>query len=223
MNPHRCLTPTGVTLRPYRSSDLHQIVQIANEQLGEGYLTASSITGRTENMSTFILTSPPRHEYGEPITLIAACQETLTLPDGEEMPRETIIGFAHGYIQPPGAAESLMGVSLPSYLAQQRLIGCIKTTGVRDIHQRRDVKSALVHKMIDAFRERGIHVAYGITRQAPRSEQSDLAQIMRQHDFAVFARIPGYWSEASKKGGLVCPNCPTPPCQCTTVAYGRRL
>lgn len=223
MNVHRCLLPEGTTLRPYRSNDLSQIIQIANDQLGAGYLEASSITGYAENAPAIMLTSPPSHTYGEPITFVVTRPQVVALPDGSEMPHEPIIGFAHGYVQAPSAAESILPVSLPSYLSQQRLIGCIKTVSVRADHQRMGIKSALVHQMLDTFRERGIRAVYGITRQLARSERPELAQIMRQHDCSIFARIPGYWSQASKSGAFNCTNCDTPPCQCVAVAYGRRL
>ncbi len=183
-----------VTTRAGEPSDLLAVLRIADEQLGEGYVSESDLRRTDESDRSF--------------THVAEL-------DGR------IVGFAVGLVRGSGEVGELMRVPLPRHLALADRVGVVKTVAVAPGYHGRGIGTRLADACLDEFRARGVQAVCSVAWK--RGETVNIKGVLERRGFVGFAEVPDYWTQDSVRDGFRCPECGEPPCRCAAVMFSQVL
>ena len=182
----------AVTTRPGVPDDLLAVLQISDEQLGEGYVGADDLRRTDEAERSFI---------------------HVAELDGR------LVGFAVGLVRSPEEVRELMRVPLPRHLALAGEVGVVKTVAVAPAFHGRGIGTRLTDACITEFRRRGVRALCSVAWK--RGETVNIRGVLERRGFARFAEVPDYWTDDSVREGLRCPECGDPPCRCAAVMFSQ--
>lgn len=182
-----------VNIRDAASADELKILEVADRQLGVGYIDGAAL-GSLRN--------------GQGFSLVAEAAGR-------------VVGFTLCLRQDVPAAEAMMKCQPPKYMQDAETAGAIKTVAVDGDFQGRSVGSALVEASVHRFQSEGISGVYTVAWKSATG--TNIGGIIRRLGFTEVAEVPGYWRHESLTEGFSCPACPEPPCGCSAVIAGLLL
>ena len=183
-----------VTTRSGQSADLLPVLMIADDQLGEGYVSEEFFLKTDESDRSFI---------------------KVAEVDGK------LVGFAIALVRDPDEIREMLRVSIPRHLSRADSIGVIKTIAVAPAQHGRGIGTRLAESCVEEFRRRGVRAVCSIAWK--RGAKVNIRGVLERQGFLSFAEVPDYWREESMRDGFDCPECGTPPCQCSAVLYSQVL
>lgn len=183
-----------VTTRPGTAGDLLSVLRIADDQLGEGYVSEEFFIKADESDRSFI---------------------KVAEMDGR------IVGFAIGLIWEPNEIRELVRVPIPRHLSLADQVGVVKTVAVSPAQHGHGIGTRLTDSCLAEFRSRGVRAVCSVAWK--RGKQINLKGVLERQGFLPFAEVPDYWREESLEEDFECPECGAPPCRCSAVMYSQVL
>ncbi|MCB0430937.1 MAG: GNAT family N-acetyltransferase [Flavobacteriales bacterium] len=186
------MSATHYTITDASDTDVNDIVSIADQQLGQGYLTP-------ELTLTFL--QPPnrcRIIYNQDKQTIAFC--IILLLKASEI-------------------STRLGLTTHPLLPAEGMVGVIKTIAVAGPHQGKGIGRVLVQDAVQFLA--GMRVKVFLCPTWKHNETVGLGNILEQSGFHTLEVIHRYWEKDSLERKYTCPACGAPPCTCTAVIYAR--
>ncbi len=182
----------GYSIRKATVSDFASVIKIADQQLGDGYLTKE----RLEKTLNKDLTDE----------ILVAVENATGL----------IIGFSlYKHVSHQTAVNIAKGHSLRNMMFAKE-IGYIATVATKEEFKHLGIATALIEKSINAMKEKG--VSCFISTAWKHSGIINIGSVLENSGFVKEIEIPKYWYESSLRDGFMCPQCGN-PCTCSCVLY----
>lgn len=184
----------GLTLVKLARVHIPQVLHIADEQLGRGFVRPEDLCVEEQESSHFL-------------GVVAVDQKT-----------SRILGFGLTHVVDPSGIHSFIrwpDEKLPTSLQYAARIGVLKTVAVRSDCQGRGIGYAIVEQSLKELRERGVETYCSIAWKG--GESTNIGGVLKNQDFRVDLEIPEYWKADSQELRYNCPQCGAPPCLCTGV------
>lgn len=182
----------SVATRPGEITDLLPVLRIADDQLGEGYVSEQHFLKTDESDRSFLFVAEL---------------------DGR------VAGFAVGLVRRPDEVRTMMKVPLPRHLSLADQIGVIKTVAVAPAHHGRGIGTRLAEATVEEFRRRGVRALCSVAWK--RGDRVNIRGVLERQGFAPFAEVQDFWRDESVQEGFACPECGAPPCGCAAVMYSQ--
>lgn len=170
---------------------LPEVLEIANQELGDNYLTADDFI-LPAGIAYYSLT-------GNTVTGFGFCR----IADAAE--------FLEGH---PKLGERLN----PAVAATERF-GLLSTVAVKDCFQGLGIGTALARTCVQWLAATDVPFALMIARKG--ASGIHIAKVLHKTGFTGQFEIPDYWVEDSVQRGYQCPDCGDPPCHCSAGVYMR--
>lgn len=176
-----------------QAQHLQQIMQIAQEQFGQNFLSQSELLPYLDSPNKF-------------------CQVAISGQD--------VLGFS---LMQAGNCEEIAHLFrrektwfIEQFGAYERL-GYRSLTAVAERAKRQGVADTLVRQGL-AFLSDKVEV---VVCDAWKSTTTHIANILERHGYEFIKECPDYWAADSLADGFICKACGQPPCRCTAVIYAK--
>lgn len=180
------------SIRHATVSDLPGVIKIADEQLGEGYLTKE------------ILEKTLDKKYSDEM-LVAVHNST-----------GAVIAFSlYRYINQSEAQNIGRGYEFRDMMFSSE-IGYVATVATKESFRNYGIGTALVERCISNMRADGINCF--ISTAWKHAGIINIGSVLENLGFTRELEIPKYWYESSLREGYSCPQCGN-PCYCSCVIY----
>lgn len=180
------------TIRKASAVDFSSVMKIADEKLGEGYLTKE----RLEK----ILDKDLSDEM-----LVAVENAT-----------DKIIAFSLYKHVSYEDAKRLSGDHELRSLTFAKEIGYLATVATRSGYEGLGLASALIEKSMAQMTQKGVHAFFSTAWK--HQGIINIGSVLTNFGFKKEVELPKYWYESSLKEGYMCPQCGN-PCTCSCVVY----
>lgn len=191
---------TGVKIMNMKKSDIPQIIEISDQELGKDYLNHNDIEQMIDSKEDYICK-------------VAYCSD-----------ESKIVGFCLGFIINPEKLQSLLKVEsakIPRFLRLSDKIGVIKTVAVEKNYQGYGIGKKLVEDCYNELVKRGVQSVFSIAWK--NGEVINIGGILTLLGFKKYLEINRYWEKESLEKGYFCPVCGNPPCACSAVIYAKAI
>lgn len=178
-------------------SDIPDIINICNEELGKEYLTFQSLKKMITDEKIFI-------------------KIALSL-------NSEIIGFYIGLIASNMEMKKLLHdipfTDFHPSFNKTETFGVIKTVAIRKDFKKKGIGTTLMKDCLLKFEKREISI---ISLIAWKSKKGiNMERIMATNQFMNLKEIKNYWTSESIQKNYYCPECGAPPCNCSAVVFGK--
>ena len=175
-----------------------QIIAIANQQLGEGFLPTGELLAMLDARDIYI------------------CKTAVDGP--------TVLGFCLCRLISADELSNYLGVDhalLPRFVDVANKIGVIKTIATVQAVQGHGVGFKLAHAADKALLDAGVGAVLSPAWCNKDHINSD--GVLRSIGLQPGALIPNFWATDSVANNYMCPACGTPPCHCTMMLYSKAV
>ncbi len=182
---------TNFTIQPLRNSDILEVCEIADEQLGKNYITEELLFKIKNDLDN--------------VHCVCVTDKTT----------KSVIAFSiYSFI----SKEEALNVSSQKVteLKYAEKIGYLKTIAVKSSHMNFGIGSELVDFCIAKMCEQGVDII--LSTAWKHAGIINIGGILEKSGFNKRMEIADYWTESSIKDGYQCPQCGN-PCRCTCVIY----
>lgn len=176
-----------------QNTHVESVLQIANEQFGEGFMAASELEQYIDSDTHFCHVVL----YGATVVGFSLMQ-VGTLP---EIARK-MKGEADWFLQ---------------YFSTYSRLAYRSLTAVAAAFKGRGIANLLVKEGL-AFLS---HRAQVVVCDAWKSSFTHIGKILERNGYQVIKEVPDYWHRESLQQQYQCAVCGTPPCRCTAVFYAK--
>lgn len=169
---------------------LPEVLEIADKELGKGYLTKDSFE-LPSGIAYYALES-------NVVTGFAACR----IENSEE------------FLD----AHPLLAKRAPPGLFATERFGLLTTVVVRDYYQARGFGTALTAKCV-RWMDKNEDIPFMVMTAWKSSTGIHIAKVARRTGFMGKFEVPDYWAKDSVRNDYQCPDCGAPPCHCSAAVF----
>ena len=194
------MTKINYTLKPLDDHSIDETIQICNQELGKGYLSAEYIQSLLNNENAFLVKA--------------------------ENSNSELIGFGFCTIltnqELEGTLHSFQFNSLPKNIQSEPIIGITNTITIKNEFKGLGIGTAIFKQFIAFFERKNVQI---ITAFAWKSKEGfNMEGIFKKHNFPIVKTIKNYWKLDSIEKKYGCPSCgDLPPCLCTAVIFSKTI
>lgn len=182
----------GYSIRHATVADFPGVIRIADEQLGEGYLTKETLEKTLDPSSRDRMLVAVHNTTGAPVSF--CLYRRISHSEAKEIGR--------GY-----AFRDMM-------FAKE--IGYVATVATKESFRKFGIGTALVERCIKEMKDEGIGCF--ISTAWKHAGIINIGSVLENLGFTRELEIPKYWYESSIREGYSCPQCGN-PCHCSCVIY----
>ena len=194
------MTKINYTFKPLDDNSIDEAIQICNQELGSGYLSAEYIQSLLNNENAYLVKAENSNSeiFGFGFCTILTHQE--------------LIDSLHPF----------QFKSLPENIKTEQVIGITNTITIKNEYKGIGIGSAIFKQFIAFFESKNIHL---ITAFAWKSKEGfNMEGIFKKHNFPIVKTIENYWKLDSIEKKYGCPSCgDLPPCLCTAVIFSKTI
>lgn len=183
-----------IDIKPILESDIENILLIADDVFGKGYI------GR-EELATFL-------NNDDKFCKVAKIEGI-------------VVGFGLTEIC---EAQNLYQIILKDYdwienfVSKERPIAVMKTFAVRTDYQKKGIGTQLIIKSLEKLSNISVDL---LAVCWEHDKDVELGTILDQFGMNPIRKIAGYWHKDSVLRNYTCASCGTPPCNCSALIYAK--
>ena len=187
------------TIGAIHANDVSEVLQIAEQQLGDAYLEASSLKQSGKNVAL--------------CTRVDDC--VIGFATGKLLETSDFLGKLEERV----SADSQKAKQLTRRLDGEHEIGFVASAAVKPEYAGRGLGAELIGRTITALEDLGANVLVATAWRSNAGVQA--GSILEYRGFRKLFEIEKYWEKDSLQHQYSCPTCGAPPCQCSAVVYIR--
>lgn len=176
------------------------ILNIADSQLGNDYLSSNIINSCINNKDDYIGKVSIDHHNNKVVGFYM----------GYKVSKDDVVEMFKDYVD-----------KTPRILRYSNIFGLIKTVAVDDNYKNRGIGTKLIRDAEENFLSKNINTIFTVAWKS--KEGTNLKGILEYLGYKELFEILDYWKEDSIENNYNCPSCGNPPCTCSAVIYSKAI